>query len=113
MPGLAALGDSAFVQADAHGCPACPHPCVGHMITGSPSVFVNGKPAGMAFSAAGIGSTGVHAACCGPNMWSVTDGSPTVFINGRPAARKNDTTQHCGGMGKITQGSPTVFANGY
>ena len=83
------------------------------MTTGSPSVFVNGKPAGMAFGTAGAGSMGVHSACCGPNMWNVVDGSPTVFVNGRPAARKNDTTQHCGGVGKITQGSPTVFADGY
>jgi uncharacterized Zn-binding protein involved in type VI secretion len=108
MPPLAALGHMALVQADAHGCPACPHACTGPLIMGSPSFFVNGMPAGHV----GPPCVGVHAACCGPNMWSVAVGSLTVFINGKPAARKDDVTQHCGGTGKITQGSLNVFADG-
>ena len=41
-PGQARLGDKSQVPADAHGCPACPHPAVGPAIAGSPDVMVNG-----------------------------------------------------------------------
>lgn len=55
---------------------------------------------------------GIHAACCGPNMWTATVGSGTVFINGKAAHRKDDTDQHCGGVGKMIEGSPNVFSGG-
>jgi uncharacterized Zn-binding protein involved in type VI secretion len=97
------LGDLSKVDADAHGCPACAHPCVGPAITGSPTVYVNGMPA------LRVSDTGVHAACCGPNMWLAVEGSPTVLINNLMAHRKDDSDQHCGGMGKLIQGSPNVF----
>jgi uncharacterized Zn-binding protein involved in type VI secretion len=102
MPAAARLGDKAQVDADAHGCPACPHPGVGPVVTGSPDVFVNGKPA------ARQDDLGIHAACCGPNTFTIKRGSPTVYVNGKPIARMNDNTQHCGGSGPIIEGSPDV-----
>jgi uncharacterized Zn-binding protein involved in type VI secretion len=57
--------------------------------------------------------SGVHAACCGPNMWRATQGSATVFINGKPAHRLNDMTLHCEvGTGKLIQGSSNVIIGG-
>ena len=42
---VARLGDNAKVPSDAHGCPACPHTCVGPHVKGSPNVFANGMSA--------------------------------------------------------------------
>ncbi len=100
------LGDIGKVDADAHGCPACPHPCKGPIIAGSPDVFVNGKPASRK------DDPGIHMACCGPNTWTATAGSGTVFINGKPAHRKGDAQQHCGGAGEMTSGSGDVNTGG-
>ena len=91
------VGTKAKCMADAHGCPACPHTVVGPIKTGSPNVFINGKPA------ARMGDTGIHAACCGRNTFTIVDGDRDVLINGKPAAYKNCTTKHCGGMGKIIE----------
>jgi uncharacterized Zn-binding protein involved in type VI secretion len=102
MPAAARLGDKAQVDADAHGCPACPHPGVGPIVTGSPDVFVNSRPA------ARQDDLGIHAVCCGPNTFTIKKGSPTVYVNGKPFARMNDTTKHCGGSGPIIEGSPDV-----
>src|SRR5258708_1808399 len=102
MPAAARLGDKAQVDADAHGCPACSHPGVGPIVTGSPDVFVNSKPA------ARQDDLGIHAICCGPNTFTIKRGSPTVYVNGKPIARMNDNTQHCGGSGPIIEGSPDV-----
>src|SRR2546425_8565424 len=101
MPSAARLGDKAQVDADAHGCPACPHPAVGPIVTGSPDVFVNSKPA------ARQDDLGIHAVCCGPNTFTIQRGSPTVYVNGKPFARMNDQTKHCGASGPIIEGSPT------
>jgi uncharacterized Zn-binding protein involved in type VI secretion len=103
MPAQSRLGDQSSVQSDAHGCPACPHTCVGPAIVASPNVNVNNLPA------LRVGDKGIHAACCGPNMWTAIGGSTTVFINGKAAHRLGDLDQHCGGMGSMTQGSPNVF----
>jgi uncharacterized Zn-binding protein involved in type VI secretion len=103
MPAAARLGDMAQVDADAHGCPACPHSAIGPITTGSPDVLVNGKPA------ARQGDLGMHAVCCGPNLFSIAKGSPTVYVNGKPFARMNDKTDHCGGSGPIKEGSPDVY----
>jgi uncharacterized Zn-binding protein involved in type VI secretion len=103
MPAAARLGDKAQVDADAHGCPACPHSAIGPITTGSPDVLVNGKPA------ARQGDLGAHAVCCGPNLFTIAKGSPTVYVNGKPFARMNDKTDHCGGSGPITEGSPDVY----
>lgn len=97
--GYACVGDRAKCDADVHGCPACPHPTVGPIISGSPTIMV---PAfGEYVPAARVGDTGVHAACCGPNTFTIISGDPTVLIDGRPAARCGDTTRHCGGVGRI------------
>lgn len=103
MPPAGRLGDRACVPADAHGCPACPHPAVGPAISGSPNVNINGKPA------LRVNDNGIHAACCGPNTWAALKGSNSVFINGRAAHRLGDATRHCGGVGQLIEGSPNVF----
>lgn len=106
MPPQSRLGDKSFVPADAHGCPACPHPCVGPAIIGSPDVLVNNRPA------LRVDDTGIHAACCGPNTWTAKMGSGTVFINNKAAHRLGDQDQHCGGMGQMIEGSPNVITGG-
>lgn len=95
-----------MVPADAHGCPACPHPAVGPAVAGSPTVMVNGMPA------LRVGDSGVHAACCGPNSWKAVAGSGTVLINSMPAHRLGDADAHCGGSGKLIVGSPNVIVGG-
>jgi len=106
MPPQARLGDKSNVPADAHGCPACPHPCVGPAIQGSPDVFVNGRPA------VRVSDQGVHAACCGPNMWKAAAGSGTVMINNLAAHRLGDQDTHCGGTGQMIEGSDNVITGG-
>ena len=106
MPGQGRLGDKSNIQSDAHGCPGCPHPAIGPAIQGSPSVNVNNRPA------LRVTDTGIHAACCGPNMWTAQAGSATVFINGKAAHRVGDADQHCGGMGKLIEGSGNVIVGG-
>ena len=103
MPAAARLGDKAQVDADAHGCPACPHPGVGPIVTASTDVTVNDK------GAARQDDLGIHAVCCGPNNFTIQRGSSTVYVNGKPFARMNDKTKHCGGSGPIIEGSPDVF----
>ena len=100
------IGDIGKVPADAHGCPACPHPCQGPIVQGSPDVMVNGRPASR------VGDMGVHAACCGPNIWNAKAGSGTVIINSKKAHRKNDAQTHCGGNGQMTSGSGDVSTGG-
>lgn len=102
----ARVDDQARVLADAHGCPACPHPAAGPIVTGSPNVFVNGR------RAARVEDTGTHTACCGPNTFEVVMGSATVYINGKPGHRKGDETKHCGGIGSTYQGSGSVQYGG-
>lgn len=106
MPAQSRVSDIGSVSADAHGCPACPHGAKGPVIVGSPNVNVNGLPA------ARVDDKGVHAACCGPNMFTATKGSGTVFINGKKAHRKGDAQAHCGGNGQSDKGSPNVNTGG-
>jgi uncharacterized Zn-binding protein involved in type VI secretion len=103
MPAAARLGDKAQVQQDAHGCPACPHPGIGPIVTGSPDVFINNLNAGRQ------DDLGVHAICCGPNTFTLTKGSPDVYVNNKPLMRMNDKTTHCGGNGNDKEGSPDVM----
>ncbi|HZX93168.1 MAG TPA: PAAR domain-containing protein [Myxococcales bacterium] len=103
MPAAARLGDKAQVGADAHGCPACPHPAIGPIVSASPDVSINGR------GAARQDDLGIHAACCGPNNFSISKGSATVYVNGKPLARMGDSTKHCGGTGPIVDGSPDVL----
>lgn len=106
MPAQGRVSDLSQVPADAHGCPACPHPCVGPATKGSPTVKVNKLPA------LRVTDTGIHAACCGPNTWTAQAGSATVFINSLKAHRMGDADQHCGGMGRLIGGSPNVMVGG-
>ncbi|MFO0615824.1 MAG: PAAR domain-containing protein [Polyangiaceae bacterium] len=106
MPPAVRLGDKSQSPADAHGCPACPHPVLGPAAQGSPTVNINQRPAVRA------GDFGVHAACCGPNTWSALAGSRTVFVNGVPLTRLGDMVMHCGGMGAFIEGSGNVNAGG-
>jgi uncharacterized Zn-binding protein involved in type VI secretion len=103
MPEQTRVGDKGKVSGDAHGCPACPHTCVGPVILGSPDVFVNGMPA------ARETDLGIHAACCGPNMFVCDAKSGSVFINSLGAHRKDDSQIHCGNTGKSIEGSSDVF----
>jgi uncharacterized Zn-binding protein involved in type VI secretion len=108
MPPAARLGDLAKAMIDGHCCPLCPHPNLptGPAILGSPNVLINKMPAHRK------SDMGMHAPCCGPNMWTAMMGSGTVFINGLAAMRKGDMTKHCGGMGNIKKGSSDVFIGG-
>ena len=106
MPPQGRLGDMSSVPLDAHGCPACPHPCVGPAIEGSPDVNVNGRPA------LRVGDHGIHMACCGPNSWTAAAGSGTVMINNKAAHRLGDSDSHCGGSGQLIQGSENVITGG-
>lgn len=106
MPPQCRVGDKSQVPADAHGCPACPHPAVGPAVKGSANVLVNGMPA------LRVTDNGVHAACCGPNSWVASKGSGTVLINNLPAHRLGDMDQHCGGVGQMIQGSTNVMVGG-
>jgi uncharacterized Zn-binding protein involved in type VI secretion len=103
MSGQGRLGDKANITGDAHGCPGCPHVATGPAISGSPDVFVNGRPA------LRVDDVGVAAPCCGPNMWHALKGAPTVFINGKAAFRMNDPSRHCGGTGRLIEGSSNVI----
>jgi len=106
MPPQARRGDLSMVPADAHNCPACPHPCVGPATEGSPDVMTNGIPS------VRVGDAGRHAACCGANTWEAQAGSGTVFINNKKAHRLGDADKHCGGMGNMIQGSSNVITGG-
>ena len=106
MPGQGRLGDKSLVSVDAHWCVACPHVASGPAVQGSPNVLVNFLPA------LRVLDMGIHAACCGPNLWIAVKGSSTVLINSRPAHRMGDTDQHCGGVGLLIEGSPNVIVGG-
>jgi uncharacterized Zn-binding protein involved in type VI secretion len=97
----ASVGDTVTCEACAHGCPACPHPTVGEIRSGSSLVHINGLPA------ARVGDVGANTfECCGENFFVITSGDSQVLINGRPAAKIRSATKHCGGIGKITSAAP-------
>lgn len=103
MPANSRVSDNAKADPHPHGCPACPHPVIGPLILGSPTVFINSLPAGRKTD------MGIHAVCCGPNIWVADAGSGTVSINSLAAYRKDDATKHCGSFaGKSIAGSPNV-----
>ena len=103
MPPQGRVSDLAQAPADAHGCPACPHPVVGPGLQGSPDVLVNGLPA------LRVGDPGMAVPCCDGNTWNAQMGSVTVLINNKGAHRMGDMTKHCGGVGKLIMGSPDVL----
>lgn len=100
------LDDKSKVPSDSHGCPKCPHTCVGPAVNGSPNVEVNTK------KALRVGDPGTHSSCCGANKWKASKGSATVTINGKPAHRKGDDVEHCGGKGQLIEGSANVLVGG-
>jgi uncharacterized Zn-binding protein involved in type VI secretion len=96
----ARVGSLAHCPADVHNCQGCPHHVTGPVISGSPTVSINGKPA------ARKGDPGRHAWCCGPNTFVIGAGDPEVLIDGNPAARIGDRTNHCGGVGQLITSVP-------
>jgi uncharacterized Zn-binding protein involved in type VI secretion len=107
MPAAHRLGDMSKVPSDAHGCMACPHAsAIGPGIIGSNNVNINGLPARR------LGDKGIHAVCCGPNIYFAAAGSGTVNINNIPAHRTGDATAHCGGNGSAQAGSGNVNIGG-
>lgn len=111
MPGamslpLCRVGDQARNVRDVHDCGRCPHDVRGPATVGSPSVQVNGK------ALLRRCDTGVHAVCCGTQVWEAIQGSATVLVDGQPAVRLNDTTRHCGGMGTMIEGSADILVGG-
>ncbi len=112
MPPAGRKGDIAFCPRDHHeGCDKCPHTVIGAAVRGSKNVRINGR------QALRVGDRGLHASCCGSNLWQAAIGSPTVLINNRPAHRMLDITRHCGtqklgGFGLLVNGSPNVIIGG-
>ena len=81
-----------------------PH-CSGYVIaTGSPNVFVNGKPM------ASVGDTSTPhlrpGTPCPAHVAAINQGSGTVFVNGRPVARIGDSLAGCT---VVATGSTDVF----
>lgn len=91
----ARIGDQACCSSYAFGCPTCPHVVRGPITTGSPNVFIGGKPA------ARVGDQGLSPGGCAGDTFTVKSGDPSVLIDGKPAARLNDPTLHSGHLGKI------------
>lgn len=65
---IATVGSAYSISTScAHGCPACPHPGIGTIVTGLPDVLANGRPIAVAgsetnppgFVSEGLGETGV------------------------------------------------------
>jgi uncharacterized Zn-binding protein involved in type VI secretion len=75
---------------------ACPNGGNSPIITGAPSVFIEGRPA------ARIGD---RLDCAGGHT-QIESGSPTVFIEESNASRVTDTTCH---KGVLATGAATVF----
>ncbi|MGJ3493735.1 hypothetical protein PsalN5692_00404 [Piscirickettsia salmonis] len=69
----------------------------GHLIGGSPDVFINKQPA------ARVQDAGQY---CIAVINQVTEGAQTVFINGKPAAKKTSSMSL---SGQVTSGSPDVL----
>lgn len=104
------MGQSAARVTDiAVGIPHChsvhpwspiPHPISGPIMMGASTVTIND------LAAARVLDPGVHAACCGPNIFDIITGSGTVVIEGSSAARLGDMTMHCTlSTGTIVTGS--------
>ena len=76
----------------------------GTILSGSPNVFINGRPAATVGDLYACPTCGVT----GP----LVSGSPTVLINGKPAARVGDFCACPGPPSVIIGGSPNVFIGG-
>jgi len=100
---LGTRGAPAACVGDIHQClvwvpPGVWIPSTGAIVTGCPTVLINGQPA------ARLGDW--CSAPPGPNV-QINSGSGNVFIGGAPAARLGDTTT--ANQGVITTGSPSVL----
>jgi len=102
MPPICRVGDKAHCPRDSHGSSCCSHSVSGSATSGSPDVFINGRPV------LRLGDPGKHRKCCGANNWVTTEGSTSVFVNGIPVTRIGDATKHCGGKGKMIEASTDV-----
>ena len=82
-----------------------PH-CSGYVIaTGSPNVFVNGKPmAAVGDSSSPHKKPGIPV--CPGHVASISQGSSSVRVNGRAVARVGDALAGCT---LVATGSPNVF----
>ena len=65
-------------------------------------MFINGSPA------LRVDDIGMHATCCGTNMWKIVQASAQVFVNSSQVVRQGDPTLHCGGIGKMVEASANV-----
>jgi uncharacterized Zn-binding protein involved in type VI secretion len=103
------VGDFGDCPADTHPGPYGPQHVRGPILTGSPNVIIDGKPA------ARVGDTGTHVylVCIGANKFEIIEGDNSVLINGRPAARIGDKTRHCGGIGRIVQADAKPSSSSY
>ncbi|MBM3754083.1 MAG: hypothetical protein FJW38_08905 [Acidobacteria bacterium] len=68
---VATVGAVTNVPTDAHGCPACPHPALGVIVTALPDVLANGRPVVVA------GSQTRSYGCCGSGAGWVKQGRDT------------------------------------
>lgn len=84
------------------GHDACPPTA---LITASPNVFINGKPAGRVGDSYAAHGCIIHESHSG----TIAGGSSSVFINGKAAGRINDPVS-CGGS--VAEGSDNVFIGG-
>lgn len=92
MPAVTRVGDTNT------GHDLCPPTALS---SGSPDVFINGKPAGR------VGDPYVAHGCLvhAPHSGTIASGAPHVFINGKAAGRVGDPVS-CGGS--VAQGSSDV-----
>lgn len=97
-------GSYAQCLADAHSCPACPHPVIGTVLTGSALILAGDLPA------ARLGDAGIHISCCGGNSFTIATGDNQVLIEGKPAAMVGlSQTTHCGGSGILIGGNASAY----
>lgn len=79
---VARVGTNVQFPSVAHGCPACPHFCMGPIISGSTEVLCGGVPVAI------VGSQVVFSGSCGPGTAMISQGvlMPQSAINVHTAA---------------------------
>jgi uncharacterized Zn-binding protein involved in type VI secretion len=95
MSGIGGIGSMGIGTCPCH---KTPQNYITTLITGAPTVLVNGTGAGQ------VGSIGVSS--CGHPTVAIT-GSSTVFADGEPVHRVGDTGVNCGQY-VLIEGSPNV-----
>lgn len=107
--GACRVGDTLHGWASEHSGHVPPHPSVeltGNVYSGSPNVFINGKPA--AFNGTEC-VTIEYDACCGQSWGHVAQGSSKVFVNGHELAYIGCKVEPHSGEANLTSGSQNVF----